>query len=129
MAVLFNKVERGNPADKTAPKKWYPVLKTISRVEEKEVAKQISDETTLNRKEAEMGIDQLEKVLINNLLSGNTVQIGDWGTFMLTCKSEGSTTKEGVTAANIKGLNIRFIAGKRLREALANATFVSAESL
>ena len=129
MSVLYNKVEKVNPADKTAPKKWYPLLKTVSRVEEKEVARQISEETTLNRKEAEMALDQLEKVLINNLLSGNTVQIGDWGTFMLTCRGEGSATKEEVTAASIKGLNIRFLPGKSLKEALENANFVAVDSL
>jgi hypothetical protein len=56
MSIIFNKVERANPQDRTAPKKWYPTLKTISQVGEKEVAKEIADETTLNPKEAEMGI-------------------------------------------------------------------------
>lgn len=57
MSVFFNKVERGNPLDATAPKKWYATLKTINQVGESEVAKLISDETTLNRKEAEMALD------------------------------------------------------------------------
>jgi predicted histone-like DNA-binding protein len=129
MAILFNKVERGNPQDPTQPKKWYPTLKTVTRLKEKDVAAEISDETTLNRKEAEMALAQLEKVLIRNLLSSNSVQIGDWGTFYLTCNSEGGATKEAVTAANIKKLNIRFTPGKALKDALAGATFIPAESL
>ncbi|MDR1526293.1 MAG: DNA-binding protein, partial [Dysgonamonadaceae bacterium] len=60
MPIVFNKVERANPLDRTQPKKWYPILKTLSQVGESEVAKAISDETTLNRKEAEMALDQLE---------------------------------------------------------------------
>jgi predicted histone-like DNA-binding protein len=129
MPILFNKVERGNPLDKTAQKKWYPVLKTISRLAEKDVAKEISDETTLNRKEAEMALDQLEKVLVRSLLASNSVQLGDWGSFHLTCNGAGSDTKEGVTATNIKNLNIRFVPSQSLKDALAKATFIPAESV
>jgi predicted histone-like DNA-binding protein len=128
MSIVFNRVERANPQDRTQ-KKWYPVLKTVKKVNERDVAKEIADETTLNRKEAEMSLEQFEKVLIKNLLAGNSVQIGEWGSFHLTCNGEGSDTREGVGAGSIKNLNIRFTAGKTLREALNSATFVSAESL
>jgi predicted histone-like DNA-binding protein len=126
MPVLFNKVERANPQDRNAPKKWYPTLKSLSRVGEKEVAKEIADETTLDKKEAEMAVSRMEKVLIRNLLASNTIQLGDWGSFHLTCNGEGSDTKEGVTSGNIKNLNIRFVAGKALKEALKNASYVYA---
>ncbi|MDR0872625.1 MAG: HU family DNA-binding protein [Prevotellaceae bacterium] len=129
MPILFNRVERGNPQNPVAPKKWYPVLKTISRLEEKDVAREIADETTLNRKEAEMALDQLEKVLIRNLLASNSVQIGDWGTFHLTCNGAGADSKEALTAGNIKNLNIRFVPGKSLKDALTKATFIPAESV
>ncbi len=129
MAVLFNKVQRGNPMDKEAPKKWYAVLKVINQLTEKEVAKQIADETTLNPKEAEMAISQLEKVLIRALLGGHSVQLGDWGSFHLTCNSEGSDTKEEVKAVNIKNLNIRFTPGTVLKEAIQKASFIPAETL
>jgi predicted histone-like DNA-binding protein len=128
MSIVFNRVERANPQDRTK-KKWYPVLKTIKKVSERDVAKEIADETTLNRKEAEMALEQLEKVMIRNLLASNSVQIGEWGSFHLTCKSEGSDGKENAGANNIKSINIRFIAGKSLRDALSNATYIPAESL
>ena len=129
MSILFNRVERGNPQDKDAPKKWYPILKTLERVKEKDVAKEISDETTLNRKEAEMALIQLEKVLIRNLLNSKSVQLGDWGTFHLTCNSTPSDTKEEVSAGDIAKLNVRFVPGKTLKDALAGATFIPAESI
>jgi predicted histone-like DNA-binding protein len=116
-----------NPLDKT--KKWYLTLKTISQISEKEAAKQIADETTLNRKEAEMALAQFEKVLISNLLASNSVKLGDWGSFHLTCNSAGADTKETLTAKNVKGLNIRFTPGKALKEAIGKASFVFAENL
>ena len=129
MPIVLNKVERGNPMNKDAAKKWYVTLKTVTQVKETEVAKQIADETTLNRKEAEMGLAQLEKVLILNLLASNSVQLGDWGSFHLTCNSEGMDTKKELTAAAVKGLNIRFTPGKALKEAIQKASFVFAEDL
>ena len=129
MPILFNKVERANPQNRTAPKKWFPILKTISQIKEKAVAREIADETTLNPKEAEMALSQLEKVLIRNLLASNSVQLGDWGSFRLTCNSEGSDTQKEVTAGKINKLNIRFTPGKALTEALKNASFVPADKL
>jgi predicted histone-like DNA-binding protein len=129
MPILFNKVERINPNDHAAQKQWYPSLRTMKRIMEKDVAREITEENTMNRKEAEMVLGLLEKVLIKNLLSSNSVQIGDWGTFYLTCKGTPSKTKEGLTAQNISNLNIRFLPGKSLKTALAEATFLSAETL
>jgi nucleoid DNA-binding protein len=57
------------------------------------------------------------------------VQLGDWGSFNLTCNSEGKDTKGELNARAVKGLNIRFKPGKALREALSKATFVFAEDL
>ena len=127
MPILLNRIERGNPVTKT--KKWYATIKTVAQVKENAVAKQIADETTINRKEAEMAMAQLEKVLINNLMASNSVQLGDWGSFHLTCNSEGYDTRQEVTAKAVKGLNIRFKPGKAIKEALKNASFVFAEGL
>ena len=127
--LFFNKVQRGNPLKPELPDKWYAILKSIGRVDEKEVAKQIADETTLNRKEAEMALAQFEKILIRLLLDGHSVELGDWGSFHLTCNSEGFATKDEVTGNAIKNLNIRFTPGKELKEAIQKATFTSAEAM
>ena len=116
-----------NPSTRT--KKWYSTTKRVSLVNENTVARQISDETTLNRKEAEMALAQFEKVLIANLLASNSVKMGECGSFHLTCSSTGVNTKEEVTAKHIKKLNIRFTAGKALKEAIEKALFVFAEDL
>ena len=85
MAIFYNKIQRRNPSlKKDETKLWYPVLRRVDQVKEKEVAKQIADETTLNPKEAEMAVAQLKKVLINALTNGNSVQLGDWGSFYLS---------------------------------------------
>jgi predicted histone-like DNA-binding protein len=129
MPIILNKIERGKPADKTVPKKWYATPRTVKQVKENDVAKQIASRTTLDRKEAEMAVELLGDILIDNLLSGNSVQLGEWGSFYITCSSEGTDKREELTTNAVKNLNVRFNAGKALKDALKNATFVFAEDL
>lgn len=126
MTLLYKKIQRVNPLKKDEPRKWYPVVKSLGTLSEKEVAKRISDETTLNPKEAEMALAQLEKVLISGLLDGYTVRIGDWGTFQVTVNSVGSDSEKDAGASKITKVNVRFTAGQSLREAAQKATFRSA---
>lgn len=75
MAIIYDKVAKKSPQDKSV--KWYASVKTIKQVDDKEVARLIADETTLNPNEALMAIAQLEKVLLNLLKSGYSVKMGD----------------------------------------------------
>jgi predicted histone-like DNA-binding protein len=129
MALLYNKIEKGNPSDLTAPKKWYPVLKSTKLVKEKEVAQKVAEETTLNPKEAEMAVAQLFKVVENLLLEGHTVQLGELGSFRVTLSSEGSDTEAEVTANKIKKINVRFTESEALKAAMKKATFIDISSL
>jgi predicted histone-like DNA-binding protein len=129
MSILYNKVERGNPRDVSAPKKWYATLKRVRLVREKEMAKLIADETTMDPKEVEMALDRFQQILIRLLLDGHSVQLGDWGSFYLTCNSVGVDTKAKVVAGSIKNLNVRFAPGKELTDALQHATFTPVDTL
>ncbi|ALO49361.1 HU family DNA-binding protein [Hoylesella enoeca] len=121
MTIIFNKVQRKNPAKPDEPMKWYPVLRRIDLMEEEEVTIEIADETTLNPREAGMALSLFKKVLIRALLNGRTVKLGNWGTFRLTITTKGSATEKEVTADKVKKINIRFIPGKELKEAIAKA--------
>jgi predicted histone-like DNA-binding protein len=130
MAVFYNKIERGNPSNPSAPKKWYVVLKSLGLIKKRAVAKQIAEETTLNPKEAELALGQLNKVVTNNLLAGHTVQIGDVGSLYLVVTSIGSENKEEVSAVNnVTKISVRFKAGRDLQDAIDKAQFKSIETL
>ena len=63
---------------------------------------ELADETTLNPSEAMMAIRQLRKILLRRLLGGESVKLGNWGSFSVTLSSLGVPTKEEVNAKNIK---------------------------
>jgi predicted histone-like DNA-binding protein len=76
-----------------------------------------------------MAVSQLLKVVTNLLLNGNTVQLGNLGSFRITATTEGADSAAEVTAANIKKLNLRFSESEDLKAALKKATFRDAASL
>ena len=120
MPIYLKRVARANPQNRTQVK-FYPSVKTLRQVPEKEVAKLVADETTLNPKEAEMAIQQYQKILTRFLLDSNSVQLGDWGSFHLTCSSEGVEQEANVNPAQVKGYKVQFTPGKELRNALRDA--------
>jgi predicted histone-like DNA-binding protein len=129
MALFFKKVERSNPRDIKAPKKWYASLKSIGLKKEREIAILAAEGTTLDPKEAQLAYSRFGIVVIRALLDGHTVEIENFGTFRLTINSEGTDKKEELTANNIKEVNIRFIPDKGTKETLQKATFKDLESM
>jgi len=101
-------VQRVNPSNPTEAKKWYVSQVTTAQVDETTVAMDLADETTLNASKALMAIRQLRKILLRRLLGGESVKLGNWGSFSVTISSTGSATKDLVTAKNIKSVNLNF---------------------
>ncbi len=129
MPVILKKVKRKNLRDPKGPSLWYPIVKSLGVLKEKEVAKKIADETTLNPKEAEMAIYQLPKVIIDGLLNGQTVQLGELGTFRLTVSGKGMETEKGVDANSVKQANVRFIPSASFKDSVQKVVFVVKESI
>ena len=101
MAILIRAIQRANPRDKNAPKKWYAVQNSTGLVPETKVAELIADETTLNPSEALMSIRQLRKVIQRLMADGHSVKLGDWGTFSPSLNSRGKDKKEDLKATDI----------------------------
>lgn len=129
MAIVLKKVQRINPQKKEEPMKWYGVQKSMKKMTESEVAELVADETTLNPAEALMAIRQLRKVVQRTLLGGQSVQLGDWGSFNVRVSTTGAETQKGLTAANVRNVRINFQPGSELKAAMQKASFVWADEL
>lgn len=129
MAVLIKAIQRVNPLKPTDPKKWYVTQVTTAQVDETQVALDLSDETTLNASEAMMALRQLRKVVIHRLLGGESVKFANWGSFNLSLSSTPSLTKDGLTARNIKSVNINFQPDEAFKAELQKATFAWVDKL
>lgn len=129
MIIVMKKVQRFDPTRKDEPMKWYGVQKRLVKMNEDEVAERIADETTLNPAEALMAIRQLRKVVLQALMNGKSVQLGNWGSFNLSVGTSGTDSREALTTAHIKGASINFRPGAEMREALKRADYVWMEKL
>lgn len=124
MAINLKCIQRINPQDRTGEQKWYPIQKRAELIDESTVAELIAEDTTLNAAEALMAIRRLRKIVVQQVLNGNSVKLGDWGSFSITLTTTPADTKAELTADNITKVNLRFSAGTEVKTALKAAKFV-----
>ncbi|WP_298073736.1 HU family DNA-binding protein [uncultured Bacteroides sp.] len=129
MPILIKAIPKVNPHKPSEPQKWYVTQVTTSQVDETQVATELADETTLNPAEAIMAIRQLRKILLRRLLSGESVKLGNWGSFSVAISSMGVDTKEQVSASNIKSVNLTFRPDEAFKADLQKAQFAWVDKL
>ena len=61
--------------------------------------------------------------LREQMLAGNSVQLGDMGTYHVELKTEGAVTTDDFGVNNIKEVNVRWKPGKRFQNLRSEASF------
>ena len=128
MSVKFNVVERGNPANKEAPKKFYASVVSTGKVNQNEVAQEVADMSTLSPGDTAAAIENFLLVITRELARGNIVQLGDFGSFWLRIESDGQDAADGVRRETITNVLPRFTPGKRFQQALDAIEFEKAQT-
>ncbi|MFH1907954.1 MAG: HU family DNA-binding protein [Chloroflexota bacterium] len=126
MTVKFNIVERGNPGNAEAPKKFYPSIKSDGRMTLRELVKEISIISTVSSTDTMAVLEALLNIIPKELSKGNIVELGDFGNFWLKAKAEGADTSEAVRATQINTLLPRFNPGKEFKKVLDAIEFEKA---
>jgi predicted histone-like DNA-binding protein len=123
MTVKYNVVERGNPANREAPKKFYPSIASTGRKTLRQLAGRITEISTVSSTDTMAVIEAILTVIPQELAAGNIVELGDFGNFWLKATSEGSDTADAVRAGNILNLLPRFTPGKEFKKVLATVEY------
>ena len=118
MSVKFNVVERGNPSNREAPKKYYPSIQSSGRVTTREMAEMAAQRSTLSTMDMMAAIESFLAIIPEQLAKGNIVELGEFGTFWLRTTSEGAETPEEVRATQITSILPRFNPGKVFKHVL-----------
>lgn len=124
MSVKFNVVERGNPSNQEAPKKFYPSILSSGRVTTRELAEIAARESTISPADMMGAIEIILSVIPRELAKGNIVELGDFGNFWLKTTSEGVENEEDARASQILTVLPRFIPGKLFKNVLNSIEFV-----
>ena len=121
--VKFNIVQRGNPGDRNASKKFYPSIQSSGRVTTRELAEMAAERSTLSTMDMMAAIEGFLAIVPQQLAKGNIVELGDFGSFWLRTVSEGADTPEEVTAGQITTVLPRFNPGTTFKKLLKMIEF------
>jgi len=97
--------------------KWYASAVTVGKpVTTDEVADRLAQISTVSRADTYAVLKDLAGVLADYMANGRTVKMDGLGTFYYTANTQGmgAATADKVTAAQIKGVRVRFIPETRL---------------
>ena len=124
MAVTYVLVERGNPQDQSAPKKFYAQAKARKELTFRNLSKEIAEgSTTVSDTDVLAVLNDLVKVLRRHLSEGEIVRFGDFGTFQVSLSSSGADSPGQFNASLIKKPKVAFRPGIDLKEMLATLKY------
>ncbi len=124
MSVKFNIVERGNPSNREAPKKFYPSIQSTGRVTTRDMVEMAAQRSTMSSIDMMAAIETFLAIIPEQLAKGNIVELGEFGSFWLKTTSEGAETAEEVRASQITSILPRFMPGKLFKRVLDGIEYV-----
>lgn len=126
MAITYNVVEKGNPSDQSAPKKFYASAVMTGKTDIEELTKRIEKISTVSGADIRAVLYAIIDIVPDILSEGNSVRIGDLGTFRVSISSDGSDTAEEVSSSNVRGARIIFTPGKEFKSMLKTLEYQKA---
>lgn len=105
--------EKKNPI--TGKSKFYPQIAKTNPVTLNALVGQISYATTVTPADVKAVLDALQQQIIFMLTNGQTIRMGDVGSFRPTITSDGADEKKKANANLITKVNVRFTKGSKLR--------------
>lgn len=118
--MKYKLIQKGKPGDPDAPKKWYATPIKSGTITQKNLAQQISGRSSLTSGDVNNVIQNLLELLPQELIKGNSVQLGDFGTFRLSFSSDGVDTEKDFTKDKIKGIKILFTPSNDFKKTLSD---------
>ncbi len=137
--INFAKTLKPNLQDPTEPKKTYAVAQVREAMTLDQFAQHISDHNSKYCRADVTGVlSTAVECLIEQIMNGNSVNLGDLGTFLPYLKSKGvcesvpdeDTGKNPVfTAADITGVTITWHKGRMLKNFVGKCSFGEVETV
>lgn len=118
MPINYVLMQRVNPKDVTAPRKFYAVAKSTGEESTRQLATEISKRNGLSVADVFATIEALIDLVPERLEQGKIVRLGEFGSFSTSISSEGVEKQEDFTATNIKGNSVNFRPGKLVQKVL-----------
>ena len=126
MQAKYNVIERGNPGNPEAPKKYYASFVSSGKISLRKLAEEIASISTVSSIDTLAVLEAFLQVVPRQMAAGNIVDLGEFGSFRLKIKSDGSATPEEVSASNITNILPQFRPGKFFKNTISGTEFKKA---
>ena len=123
MSIPYKLVKITSPLSKKNTQKYYAKVKTRGEMDLRNLAEKIASTSTLSTVDVVAVLESLLQVIPDELLSGYIVNLGDFGSFAPSVKSNGSNTEKEFTNRMIKKTTILFKPGKYIKNKLKHAKY------
>jgi predicted histone-like DNA-binding protein len=117
--MKFRLIERANPNQPSAPKRYYPSAVNAGKFTIKDFAKEIAGRSSLTRGDIENVLSNFMEELPTFLKLGMSVQLGDFGTLRLNLSGDGADTPAAFNAETISA-KVIFTPSVELKNGLAD---------
>ena len=111
--IKYTLISRKNPITKEYA--YHATGIPVNPIGLDEIAEEISGKCTVTSHDIKAVISALEEVTFKHLRNGDSVRLGDLGSFHARLSSSGTATEEEFSAENLRGLKVRFMPSSKLR--------------
>lgn len=125
--VKIKAIERANPQDAAAPKKFYAHAIANKKVDLERLAYLVSNQCTVRESDCYAVLLALQHNIMDELNQGNIVTLDKLGSFQIGVRSVGKDLPEEVSADAVKSAHLNFRPAKRMRKMLTNVEYTTTE--
>lgn len=119
----FNVVKRRDPRDLSAPPKFHASIKRNQNVGLDHMVDELKKISPINKGDAISALINLIDLLPKELAKGNTVTLGNLGTFWLSVSSQGFDNEKDVSPKVIEKIKVHFKESKQLKQLMSKLTY------
>jgi predicted histone-like DNA-binding protein len=116
--IQLKAVQRPNPKDVTAPRKYYVSTQSAGEVTLETLSEAISEKCTLTEPDVLAVLSALTIEMKSHLMDGKIVRFGSFGSFQLSLNSNGVDTLAEASRYQVKSAKVRFRPGQKIQESL-----------
>ncbi len=116
--IQLKPVQRPNPKDVTAPRKYYVSTQSAGEVTLETLSEAISEKCTLTEPDVLAVLSALTNEMKTHLMNGKIVRFGNFGSFQLSLNSTGVDTLTESSKLQVKSVKVRFRPGSKIQDSL-----------
>ena len=121
--MKYTLIQRINPNDLQAPRKWFASPYNQGTVTLDTLAKEIAGRSSLTKGDVKNVLENFLDLMPEKMADGKSVKLGGLGTFRISFSSSGSDRKEDFNVSHIRNTKVVFTAGTEVKAALAAISF------